>query len=125
MRFRLIPREEKFFDMFDEASAILNRAADKFLDMVTTFDRLHERSAEIKDDEHACDQVVARIIQALDRTFITPLDREDIHTLATRLDDILEAATGRLTPAVRLCSSATQTVLAQSKKRRDSFPLGA
>jgi uncharacterized protein Yka (UPF0111/DUF47 family) len=90
MRFRLIPREEKFFDMFDEASAILNRAADKFLAMIAQFDRLQERSNELKEDEHACDRVVERIIKALDRTFITPMDREDIHTLATRLDDILD-----------------------------------
>jgi uncharacterized protein len=90
MRFSLIPREEKFFDMFDEASLLLNGAADKFLALVTQFDRLVERSNEIKQDEHACDRIVERIIKALDRTFITPLDREDIHTLATRLDDILD-----------------------------------
>ncbi len=90
MRFSLIPREEKFFDMLDEASTVLNRASDKFLDMVIKFDRLQERSNEIKEEEHACDKVVERIIKALDRTFITPLDREDIHTLATRLDDILD-----------------------------------
>ncbi|HTU19952.1 MAG TPA: DUF47 family protein [Gemmataceae bacterium] len=90
MRFRLLPREETFFDMFKEASTILNRAADKFLSLVTQFDRLQERSNEIQEEEHACDQVVERIIVALDRTFITPLDREDIHNLATRLDDILD-----------------------------------
>jgi predicted phosphate transport protein (TIGR00153 family) len=90
MSFSLIPREVKFFDMFDEGSAVLNRAADRFLAMVTKFDRLQERSNEIKEDEHACDEVVRRIITALDSTFITPFDREDIHTLATRLDDILD-----------------------------------
>ncbi|HTU18192.1 MAG TPA: DUF47 family protein [Gemmataceae bacterium] len=90
MAFSLIPREEKFFDMFDEASAVLNRAAEKFLAMIKQFDRLPERGAEIKAEEHACDEVIERIIQALGRTFITPLDREDIHTLATRLDDILD-----------------------------------
>jgi uncharacterized protein Yka (UPF0111/DUF47 family) len=90
MAFSLIPREVKFFDMFDEGSAVLNRAAGRFLDMVTKFDRLQERSNEIKEDEHACDDVVRRIITVLDSTFITPLDREDIHTLATRLDDILD-----------------------------------
>ncbi len=90
MGFSLIPREEKFFDMFDEASVILNRAAERFLALVTQFDRLAERSQEIKEDEHACDRVVERIITALDRTFITPMDREDIHTLGTRLDDILD-----------------------------------
>jgi predicted phosphate transport protein (TIGR00153 family) len=90
MRFNLIPREEKFFDMFDEASAVLNRAAEKFLAMVTKFDNLHGRSNELKEEEHACDKVVEKIIMALDRTFITPIDREDIHTLATRMDDILD-----------------------------------
>src|SRR4051812_43632097 len=90
MRFSLIPREEKFFDLFDEAAAIITRAAGKFLDMVTEFDRLAARSNEIKLEEHACDEVVERIIKALDRTFITPFDREDIHTLATSLDDIMD-----------------------------------
>lgn len=90
MRFNLMPREEKFFDMFDEAAVILSRASGKFLDMVTEFDRLAARSNEIKLEEHACDEVVERIIKALDRSFITPFDREDIHTLATSLDDILD-----------------------------------
>lgn len=90
MGFSLIPREEKFFDMFDEASAILNRAAERFLALVTKFDRLAERSQELKQDEHACDKVVEHIITSLDRTFITPMDREDIHKLATSLDDILD-----------------------------------
>jgi len=90
MRFSLIPREEKFFDMFEEAFTIVNRSACKFLTLVTQFDRLQERSNELKEEENACDQVVKRIIVALDRTFVTPLDREDIHTLATRLDDILD-----------------------------------
>ena len=90
MRFSLIPRQMKFFDMFDEAVAVLTRAADKFLDMVTAFDLLQARSEGLKADERACDEVVERIIQALDQTFITPFDREDIHTLATRLDDVLD-----------------------------------
>jgi uncharacterized protein Yka (UPF0111/DUF47 family) len=90
MRFSLIPREMKFFDMFDEAAALLTRAADKFLTMVTQFDRLAERSNDLKQDERALDAVVERIISALDQSFITPFDREDIHTLATALDDVLD-----------------------------------
>src|SRR6516165_9762463 len=90
MRFGLLPREEKFYDMFEEAAGIITRAAGKFLDMVTAFDRLSARSNEIKFEEHACDEVIGRIIKALDRSFITPFDREDIHTLATSLDDILD-----------------------------------
>ncbi len=90
MRFSLIPRETKFFDMFEEAAAILTRAADKFLALVTRWDSLAERSAELRQEEHACDRVVQRIIEALDRTFITPFDREDIHALATSLDDVMD-----------------------------------
>src|SRR5205814_1486742 len=89
-RFSLIPREMRFFDMFDEAAACLTRAAGKFLDMVTQFDRLAARSQEIKHEEGACDEIVGKIIKSLDRSFITPFDREDIHTLATAFDDILD-----------------------------------
>jgi uncharacterized protein len=90
MGFRLLPREEKFFDLFDETAAVISRAAGKFLDMVTSFDRLAARANEIKLEERTCDEMIGRIIKALDRTFITPFDREDIHTLATKLDDILD-----------------------------------
>jgi len=90
MRFNLLPRELKFYDMFDEAGALLSRASDKFLDMVTKFDRLQERSDELKAEEHAADDIVGRVIRALDRSFITPFDREDIHVLATKLDDVLD-----------------------------------
>jgi uncharacterized protein Yka (UPF0111/DUF47 family) len=90
MRFSFIPREMKFFDLFDEAVAILSRAAARFLDLVTVFDDQDERSTDLKKEETALDDVVGRIIQALDRSFITPFDREDIHTLATSLDDVLD-----------------------------------
>ncbi len=90
MRFSLVPREMRFFDMFDETSAKLTLAATKFLEMVTVFDKLDIRSHELKREEDACDASIERIIKALDRTFITPFDREDIHTLATSLDDIMD-----------------------------------
>jgi len=90
MRFRLIPREEKFFDLFDEFAAILTRASGKFLEMILQFDRLRERGEDLRKEERDGDAVVEKIIQALDRTFITPFDREDIHTLATQLDDVLD-----------------------------------
>jgi predicted phosphate transport protein (TIGR00153 family) len=90
MRFSLIPRETRFFDMFEEVAATIHRAAVKFLDMVTKFDNLAARGQEIKKEEETCDLQVEKIVKALDRTFITPFDREDIHTLATKLDDILD-----------------------------------
>jgi predicted phosphate transport protein (TIGR00153 family) len=90
MRFSLIPREEKFFDMFDEAAAVMTRASARFLSLVTEFNDLPARSSELKQLETTCDQIVERIIQALDRSFITPFDREDIHALATSIDDVLD-----------------------------------
>jgi uncharacterized protein len=90
MRFSLIPRETRFFDMFEEVAATIHRAAVKFLEMVTIFDNLTVRGQDIKKEEERCDDQVEKIIKALDRTFITPFDREDIHTLATKLDDVLE-----------------------------------
>ena len=63
MRFSLIPRETKFFDMFEEVAAIQTRAAGKFLDMVKEYDRLDARSNELRFEELASDEVVERIIQ--------------------------------------------------------------
>lgn len=90
MRISLIPREMKFFDMFDEFAGHLTHAAKKFHEMLVVFDKLDIRSHELKRDEDACNACVGKIIKALDRTFITPFDREDIHTLATSLDDIMD-----------------------------------
>ena len=75
---------------FDEFAARLTSAAQKFHEMLTVFDKLEIRSHELKRDEDVCDACVEKIIKALDRTFITPFDREDIHTLATSLDDIMD-----------------------------------
>src|SRR5436190_1373042 len=90
MRFSLIPHEERFFDMFDEAAAKLTQASATFLQMITNFDNLDRRGQDLKLAEEDCDAIIEKIIKALDRTFITPFDREDIHTLATSLDDIMD-----------------------------------
>ena len=90
MRFSLIPREMRFFDLFDQVAKLLSQASVKFVDMVTTFDDLPRRAQELKKDEDACDRLIEKTIKALDRSFITPFDREDIHTLATKLDDVMD-----------------------------------
>ncbi len=90
MRFSFLPREMKFFDLFDEVAATITRASEKFLDMMTHFAELPKRGLDIKREEEHCDAVVEKIIRALDRTFITPFDREDIHNLASSLDDVLD-----------------------------------
>jgi len=88
--FSLIPRELKFFDMFDAMAATIIRAAVKFHDLVTIFDNVPQRCEDIKMEEEAGDELVFKIIKSLDRSFITPFDREDIHQLATRMDDLLD-----------------------------------
>ena len=90
MRFSWIPREVRFYDMLDEAIVVISRAAGKFVEMVTKFDKLDERARDLKNEEVKCDAVVERIIKALNVCFITPFDREDIHTLATSMDDVLD-----------------------------------
>jgi uncharacterized protein len=100
MRFSWIPREHKFFDMFDETTALIVKASKLFAQLVEDFNQLERRVAELRELEHQCDMSVEKILKALGRTFITPLDREDIHTLATSLDDVLdnmEEAAYRLT----------------------------
>ena len=77
MRFSLIPRETRFFDHFDGAGALLTQAAEKFLALVQHFDRLEERTAELKQDELLCDEVIGRIITALGRDHIGAAEQDD------------------------------------------------
>ncbi len=100
MRFSLIPREQKFFDQFDAVTKIIVTAAQTFAELVDHFDHRERRMNELRELEHKCDIAVAGILTSLGRTFITPFDREDIHALATSLDDVLdnlEEAAFRLT----------------------------
>jgi len=90
MRLPFIPRELKFNDMFDEVTVILAKAAEVFTELVEKFDNRERRMNELRELEHKCDMVVQKILKSLGRTFITPFDREDIHNLATRLDDVLD-----------------------------------
>lgn len=90
MRISWIPREQKFFDMFDETVELIVKAAEVFVNLVERFDNCERRVNELRELEHRCDRSVERILNALGRTFITPLDREDIHALAKNLDDVLD-----------------------------------
>jgi hypothetical protein len=89
--FRLIPKEERFYDDFTAMAEQIRRGAD-MLDAMLAPDRpLWDKADEIKDVEHKCDFLTHEIIQRLNRTFVTPLDREDIYTLARSLDDVMDA----------------------------------
>jgi predicted phosphate transport protein (TIGR00153 family) len=87
---RLIPRDEKFFDLFTRTGEIILEAARKLESMLASYDRLHERVAEIQALEKQGDGVDREVAARLERSFITPFDREDIHELSSLLDDVLD-----------------------------------
>jgi predicted phosphate transport protein (TIGR00153 family) len=89
--FRLIPREEKFYTDFQDLAVELHGGALLLEAMVATDRPDWNKADEIKDVEHKCDSITHEIIQRLNRTFVTPLDREDIHALARTLDDVMDA----------------------------------
>src|SRR5436190_33916 len=87
MAFRLIPREEKFYTDFQALADELKRGARLLEEMLAPDQPIWNKADEIKEVEHKCDFLTHGIIQRLNRTFVTPLDREDIHALARSLDD--------------------------------------
>src|SRR6059036_3815807 len=92
---RLLPREEEFFDLFVEVATRNKVAAEHLRELFDAPpDRRLAHIEAIKRLEHQADQVTHEIVNRLDRTFITPLDREDIHQLASDLDDVMDAMDG-------------------------------
>src|SRR5258706_6711197 len=91
MAFRLIPREEKFYTDFQALATELKRGARVLEEMLEPERPVWDKADEIKEVEHKCDFLTHDIIQRLNRTFVTPLDREDIHALARSLDDVMDA----------------------------------
>ena len=87
---RLIPRDEKFFELFIRDGETILEASRKLEEMVGSYDRLDERIADIQALEKRGDQIDDEIARRLERSFITPFDREDIHELTIHLDDILD-----------------------------------
>lgn len=87
---RLIPRDEKFYDLFIEDGQNLLDAARKLDELVTSYDRLGERITEIQALEKQGDQIDAELLARLRRSFTTPFDREDIHELVNYLDDVVD-----------------------------------
>lgn len=91
MAFRLIPREERFFDDFVALADQIRRGAVLLEEMLAPDRPIWDKADEIKEVEHKCDFLTHEVIQRLHRTFVTPLDREDIHSLARSLDDVMDA----------------------------------
>ena len=91
MAFRLIPREERFFDDFVAMAEQIRHGAALLQEMLAPEQPLWDKADEIKEVEHKCDFIAHEVIQRLHKTFVTPLDREDIHSLARSLDDVIDA----------------------------------
>ena len=91
VRLSLIPRQEQFFRDFVRLSQQIQEGARTLKQMLSTDPPDMRQAQAIKDIEHICDGQTRSIIDRLNRTFVTPLDREDIHSLAISLDDVMDA----------------------------------
>ena len=87
---RFFPKEEGFFELFEEAARKVAKGAALLLQLVENHERAEELRREIEEVEHDCDITTHEIADRLNRTFVTPFDHEDIHALSGRLDDILD-----------------------------------
>ena len=90
MSFRLLPRDPKFFELFIADGDNLAAAGRALNEMVEQYDRLDERVAEIQALEKRGDEIDSEITRKLEDAFVTPFDREDIHELVSRLDDVVD-----------------------------------
>jgi predicted phosphate transport protein (TIGR00153 family) len=91
MGFSLVPRNEHFFNDFLQLSEEIRKGGRSLKQMLSVDPPDMAKADEIKETEHTCDGMTRSIIDRLNRTFVTPLDREDIHTLAISLDDVMDA----------------------------------
>jgi len=88
--FRLLPREEKFFDLFEQQAGHIMSAARVLEEMTLDYANAKAKAERVKDLEHAGDTLTHEIVRRLNTTFVTPIDREDIYALGSRLDDVLD-----------------------------------
>ncbi len=91
---RLIPRDDQFFVLFDQLAAHLATTAQMLDTLFGDTGRASQHVRAIKDVEHKADLLTAALNQRIDKSFITPIDREDIHMLASRLDDVIDLLDG-------------------------------
>jgi len=91
---RLIPRDEQFFDLFNQLAEHLATAARMLNDLLGDPQGVEAHVRAIKDVEHKADLLTATVNHRIDKSFITPIDREDIHHLASRLDDVIDLLDG-------------------------------
>ncbi|HEY0997536.1 MAG TPA: DUF47 family protein [Gemmatimonadaceae bacterium] len=91
---KLLPRDEGFFELFNQLSAHLVRSAQLLDRLFAEPESPADMVKAIKEEEHRADELMAVLAERIDRTFITPIDREDILLLASRLDDVVDLIDG-------------------------------
>jgi uncharacterized protein len=90
MRFNPFPKEDKYFDSFRNQARIIHEAACLMQEVASDWTTHEAKIRRIGELEHECDSIVHDVATALHKTFVTPIDREDIHGLLTRLDDVMD-----------------------------------
>ena len=109
---QLIPRDEKFYDLFREQAENILKAAKMLVALFDDFQEVEKQVSEIKFVEHKGDQITHALMMKLNRTFITPFDREDIHALSSALDDVLDlvdaAASRMITYKIKKMTAGAQ-----------------
>jgi predicted phosphate transport protein (TIGR00153 family) len=89
-RLRLIPQDDRFFDLFNRAADNTLEGARLLHDLLNNYVDVDRKARHLKDIEHTGDEITHEVFGALHRTFVTPLDREDISSLASSLDDVID-----------------------------------
>ncbi|OGS42403.1 MAG: hypothetical protein A3K67_06720 [Euryarchaeota archaeon RBG_16_62_10] len=95
----IIPQEKHFFELLEQQADVVLEGADALLDMARHFDHVPEKRDRIKEIEHRGDDLVHTVAESLNKTFVTPIDHDDLSKLTSRMDDILdfiEAASHRM-----------------------------
>ncbi|HZB97774.1 MAG TPA: DUF47 family protein, partial [Candidatus Sulfotelmatobacter sp.] len=86
----LIPRERRFYELFDQQMGFIVEAAELLVPLLEGRGDTAAAATRIRECEHACDDITHEIVRTLNRTFVTPFDREDIYGLASGLDDVMD-----------------------------------
>ena len=138
-RIPFLPRDEKFFDLFEQSANNIVKASYVLKDLIDSWDSIEQKVEEIREMEHTGDSITHEIIARLHRTYVTPIDREDIALLAKSLDDVMDfidAAAGTMlvykvdTPGGRareladiIIKASDEVVLAVLEVRRNTKPI--
>jgi predicted phosphate transport protein (TIGR00153 family) len=130
VRLRIAPHDRSFFDLFETLAGKVSEGAADLLDLLKNYNDLDRRVGKILDIEHQGDELTHQVMRTLNTSFVTPFDREDIHQLATNLDDVLdhiEAAAEylqlhKIEQPLPQIVSLSETLAAAARKTADAMP---